>query len=117
MLSVYRFLGPRRTKADFRMRILDCGLKSQNSGYRYRRRTAQACIIKRDSEFMKFVAGAGRRPLQIESLAQPSQRALSRALIRHVFTHDLLKTSCQQSTDRRALFGGQYPRFAEEGGI
>jgi hypothetical protein len=63
---------------------------------------------------MEFVARPGRRPLQVESLAQPSEGATSRFVERLSFPHDRLKAVGQKRTNRPAFFGGDYARFTEQ---
>jgi hypothetical protein len=67
-----------------------------------------------DLSLVKFVARAGRRPLQIESVAQPSQRTFSSAIVGLAFTHNLLEVFSQQGTDRCSLFGRERSNLSQK---
>src|SRR5687767_1262334 len=63
---------------------------------------------------MELVARLGRRPLQVETLAQPGERAAARLVESLPFPHDRFQTVSQKGTDRPSLLGGQHAGLAEQ---
>ena len=63
---------------------------------------------------MELVAGLGGRPLQVETLAEPRERASASLVEGLSFPDDRFEAVRQEGADRPPLFGGHYTRLAKE---
>src|SRR5688572_9566037 len=66
---------------------------------------------------MELVAGLGWCPLEVETLAEPRERASPRLVESLPIPHHGLQTISEQGADGPSFFGGHYARFSNQVGV